>query len=240
MRFDVLTLHPEQVRGPLTTSVLGRAAEAGHIQLGIYDMRTHGRGRHRSVDDAPYGGGAGMVLRVDVVAASVRDVHTDGARVIHLTPLGRPFRQADARRLAAERHLVLVCGHYEGIDARVEHVVDESISLGDFVMTGGEIAACAVVDAVARLLPGVLGNAESAVDESFAAGLLEYPQYTRPREWEGHAIPEILVSGHHGRIESWRRAEAQRITRERRPDLWAAWLAAHGEDAVLAPDEGPV
>jgi tRNA (guanine37-N1)-methyltransferase len=240
VRFDVLTLHPEQVEGPLTTSVLGRAAAAGLIEVGVYDMRTHGRGRHRSVDDAPYGGGAGMVLRVDVVAASIDAVRTPSTRVIHLTPTGAPFCQADARRLSEESHLVLLCGHYEGIDARIDVLVDESISLGDFVLTGGEIAACAVVDAVARLRPGVLGNADSPLDESFSQGLLEYPQYTRPREWQGHVVPEILVSGHHGRIEAWRHEQAQRITRERRPDLWAAWLDEHGAVAPLAPKGGAV
>ena len=223
MRFDVLTLHPEQVRGPLLTSVLGRAVDAGRIQIGIHDIRDHGLGRHRSVDDTPYGGGAGMVMRVDVVAAALAAVRTPEAWVVHLSPLGRRFEQADARRLTARPHLVLLCGHYEGIDARVDRLVDETISLGDFVLTGGEIAACAVVDAVARLLPGVLGNAESPVDESFASGLLEYPQYTWPREFNGEEVPEILLSGHHGRIDAWRRDQALARTRALRPDLLDAW-----------------
>ena len=243
-RFDVLTLHPDQVRGPLTTSVLGRAAEAGHIEVGIYDIREHGRGRHRSVDDTPYGGGAGMVMRVDVVAEALEAVMAEApgggrTRVLHMTPAGAPFTQATARRLAEEEHLVLLCGHYEGIDARIAHLVDEEISLGDFVLTGGEIAACAVVDAVARLLPGVLGNAASAEDESFSHGLLEYPQYTRPRTWQDHDVPEILLSGHHARIEAWRRDQAVAITRARRPDLWETWARARGIDpAALAPDDG--
>ncbi len=252
VRFDVLTLHPEQVRGPLTTSVLGRAADAGTIEVGIYDIRNHGRGRHRSVDDTPYGGGAGMVMRVDVVSEALEAVlahRPEGARparVLHMTPHGAPFTQATARRLAEEQHLVFLCGHYEGIDARIAHLVDESISLGDFVLTGGEIAACAVVDAVARLLPGVLGNADSAVDESFSHGLLEYPQYTRPQTWRGHEVPEVLLSGHHGRIQAWRQEQAEAITRSTRPDLWRAWALAHGlptdsadDPHGLAPGEGP-
>lgn len=243
-RFDVLTLHPDQVRGPLTTSVLGRAADAGHIEVGIHDIRDHGRGRHRSVDDTPYGGGAGMVMRIDVVAEALEAVVADApaghrARVLHMTPAGAPFTQATAQRLAEEEHLVLLCGHYEGIDARIAHLVDEEISLGDFVLTGGEIAACAVVDAVARLLPGVLGNAASAADESFSHGLLEYPQYTRPRTWQDHEVPEILLSGHHARIEAWRRDQAVAITRARRPDLWEAWARSEGIDPeALAPDDG--
>ena len=252
VRFDVLTLHPELVRGPLTTSVLGRAVEAGRIEVGIHDIRVHGRGRHRSVDDTPYGGGAGMVMRVDVVAEALEAVtaaRREGGRaprVLHMTPAGAPFTQATARRLAREEHLVLLCGHYEGIDARIAHLIDEPVSLGDFVLTGGEIAACAVVDAVARLLPGVLGNADSAVDESFSHGLLEYPQYTRPRVWRGHEVPEVLLSGHHGRIEAWRRRQAEAITRAVRPDLWRAWALAQGLPVDpseggdgLAPEEGP-
>lgn len=218
---DVLTLHPEMVRGPLLGSVLGRAVETGVLRVGVHDIRDHGLGRHRSVDDAPFGGGAGMVMRVDVVAASLATVRRSGSRVVLLGPAGRPFVQAEARRLATVGHLVLICGHYEGIDARIETLVDEEISLGDFVLTGGEIAACAVADAVCRLVPGVLGNARSAEDESFSHGLLEYPQYTRPRDWNGLEVPEILLSGHHARIEAWRREQAEDRTRTRRPDLWA-------------------
>ncbi len=245
MRFDVLTLHPDQVRGPLTTSVLGRAAASGAIEVGVHDIREHGRGRHRSVDDTPYGGGAGMVMRIDVVAEALDAVLSGAAdgvrlRVLHMTPSGVPFTQATARRLATEDHLVLICGHYEGIDARIDTMVDEAVSLGDFVLTGGEIAACAVVDAVARLRPGVLGNAQSALDESFSHGLLEYPQYTRPRTWKGHEIPEILVSGHHARVQRWRQAQAEAITKARRPDLWEAWVRSRdGGHEPLADDEGP-
>lgn len=223
-RYDVLTLHPEMIRGPLLSSVLGRAVERGVIEIGVHDIRDHGLGRHRSVDDTPYGGGAGMVMRVDVVAAAIAAVRTPQARVLLMSPAGRPFDQEAARRLAAEPHLVLVCGHYEGVDARIEAVVDESVSLGDFVLTGGEIAACAVVDAVARLQPGVLGNAASPQDESFAVDLLEYPQYTRPRVWEEQEVPPILLSGDHGRIAHWRRVQAEALTRDRRPDLWSRHL----------------
>ena len=225
-RFDVLTLHPDLVRGPLTGSVLGRAVERGLIEVGVHDIRDHASNKHRTVDDTPYGGGAGMVMKVDVVAAAVEAVRGDAGHVVFLTPRGRPFTQADARRLLNRSHLVLLCGHYEGVDARIGEVVDEEISLGDFVLTGGEIAACAVVDAVARLVPGVLGNSESPEDESFTTGLLEYPQYTRPREWRGHEVPEVLLSGHHARIAAWRQEQAEAITQVRRPDLWRAWRAS--------------
>jgi len=224
-RFDVLTLHPEMVRVPLGVSVIGRAANRGDIAVHVHDMREHATNRHRTVDDAPYGGGAGMVLKVDIVAAAIEAVRTSESRVILTSPAGRPFTQADARRLSDQSHLVIVCGHYEGIDARIEGLVDEEISLGDFVVTGGEIAAVAIVDAVARLRPGVLGNSASPEEESFSAGLLEYPQYTRPREWRGEEVPEILLSGHHGKIEAWRLAQSKAKTRDRRPDLWKTWLA---------------
>jgi tRNA (guanine37-N1)-methyltransferase len=232
VRFDVLTVHPDLVAGPLSGSMVGRAVASGVIELGVYDIRQHGLGRHRSVDDAPYGGGAGMVMRVDVLAAAIDAVRRPGSRVILLSAGGRRFDQARARALAAETHLVLVCGHYEGVDARVEGLVDEEISLGDFVLTGGEIAAAAIVDAVARLVPGVLGNAASSQDESFTTPLLEYPQYTRPREFRGVEVPEVLLSGHHRQIDRWRRAEALRRTRDRRPDL----LGASG-DAVDEPED---
>ncbi len=219
MRFDVLTLHPEMVQGPLSSSILGRAVERGVIQIGVHDIREHGIGRHRSVDDAPYGGGAGMVLRVDVVAAAIEAVRAPGARVVLLSPQGRPFAQREAQRLSTEQHLIFVCGHYEGIDARIESCVDEVVSLGDFIVTGGELAAVVVTDAIARLVPGVLGNAASAVEESFSANLLEYPQYTRPRSFRDQEVPEILLSGHHARITAWRAEQSLQRTRARRPDL---------------------
>lgn len=227
MRFDVLTLHPEMVRAPLQTSILGRAAAAGQIEVGVHDIREHGIGFHRSVDDAPYGGGAGMVMRVDVVAAAIAAVHRPGARVLMMSPSGTPFSQAVARRFATESHLILLCGHYEGFDARIETLVDELVSLGDFVLTGGEIAAAAIVDATARLLPGVLGNDVSSEEESFADDLLEYPQYTRPVSWQGLEVPEVLRSGHHARVSAWRLEAAKARTAERRPDLYARWVERH-------------
>lgn len=236
-RFDVLTLHPDMVRGCLHTSVLGRAIDRGVLHIGVHDIRDHATDRHRTADDTPYGGGAGMVMKVDIVAASLAAVRTAETHVVLTSPGGRRFAQADAQHLASKAHVVFLCGHYEGIDARIETLVDEALSIGDFVLTGGEIAAAAMVDATARLLPDVLGNAASPEDESFSNGLLEYPQYTRPRTWEGHDVPDVLLSGHHGRIASWRLARAKALTRARRPDLWEAWCADHGLDPA-APIPG--
>jgi tRNA (guanine37-N1)-methyltransferase len=227
-RYDVLTLHPEMVRAPLTGSVIGRAIAAGILELGIHDIRAHGLGRHRSVDDTPYGGGAGMVMRVDVVAAAIAAVRIPESRVLLLSAAGPRFDHDQARRHSALPHHGLVCGPNEGVDARVETLVDEELSIGDFVLTGGEIAAVAIVDAVARLVPGVLGNAASSADESFTTELLEYPQYTRPRTFEGHDIPEVLVSGHHDRILRWRENQSRLRTRDRRPDLWERYVARVG------------
>ena len=228
-RFDVLTLHPDLVRAPLGASIVGRAIDGGLVQVGVHDIREHGLGRHRTVDDTPYGGGAGMVMRVDVVADALRAVRQPHSHVVLTAPTGQVFRQATAERLSGLPHVIFVCGHYEGIDARIETLVDEVLSLGDFVLTGGELAALAMVDAAVRLVPGVLGNADSARDESHTSGLLEYPQYTRPRTWEGLDVPEVLLSGHHGRIDAWRREQALALTRDRRPDLAAAW---ESDDAV--------
>ena len=220
MRFDLLTLHPAMCEGPLQTSILGRARVAGLLELAVHDLRQWGVGRHRTCDDTPYGGGSGMVMRVDVVEAGLEAVRGLGARVLLMDPAGDRFTQQHAQRLAQYEQLVLVCGHYEGIDARVrEHLVDEALSVGDYVLTGGELPALIVVDAVARLLPGVLGNPGSALTESFSEGLLEAPQYTRPRVWRGHEVPEILLSGHHARIEAWRREAGLALTRAVRPDL---------------------
>ncbi len=220
MRFDLLTLFPDLCRGPLDHSILGRARAAGLLEVGIHDMRPFGLGRHRQADDAPYGGGSGMVLRVDVVDRALEAVRRPDSHVILMEASGAPFTQAVAARLAALPHIVLLCGHYEGVDARVrDTLVDETLSVGDYVLTGGELAALVVVDAVARLVPGVLGSAESLAEESFARGLLEYPQYTRPRVWQGHAVPEVLLSGHHARIEAWRLERARERTRRVRPDL---------------------
>jgi tRNA (guanine37-N1)-methyltransferase len=233
--FDVLTIHPEVVRGGLLGSVVGRAVRAGTIAIGVHDVRDVTADRHRTVDDTPYGGGAGMVMKVDVVAAALARVRRPGSVVLLTSPAGRTFTQADARRYAAAEHVVVVCGHYEGIDARVEALVDELVSIGDFVLTGGELAACVIVDASARLLPGVLGNAESAVVESFDDDLLEYPQFTRPLSWEGREVPAVLRSGDHGRVAAWRLGEARARTKALRPDLWLRHCERHG----LSPDSDP-
>lgn len=220
MRIDLLTLHPAMCEAPLRTSILGRGADAGLLTVGVHDLRQWGVGRHRTCDDTPYGGGSGMVMRVDVVDAGIAALRTPGCRVLLMDPVGQPFRQAHAERLAASPHLIFVCGHYEGIDARVrEHLVDEVFSIGDYVLTGGELPAMVIADAVARLVPGVLGNPDSARTESFSAGLLEAPQYTRPREHRGWEVPEVLLSGHHAMVEAWRRDRARELTEANRPDL---------------------
>lgn len=221
MRFDVLTLFPEMVEGPLRHSMIGRALDAGHIDLGVHDIRAHGIGRHRTVDDAPFGGGSGMVMRVDVLDPAIAAVRRPESHVVLFEPSGTRFDQRMAERFASLPHLVLVCGHYEGVDARVrDHLVDETVSIGDYVLTGGEYAALVVIDATARLLPGVLGNATSAADESFSvAGTLEYPHYTRPREHRGWGVPDVLLSGNHGRVDAWRREQARARTAALRPDL---------------------
>jgi tRNA (guanine37-N1)-methyltransferase len=220
MRFDVVTLHPEMVRAPLSGSILGRAVAAGRLEIGVHDLRDVAVDRHRSVDDTPYGGGAGMVLRVDIVARRLAQLRRPDSHVLCMGPGGTRFHQSHARRLASLPHLILVCGHYEGFDARVEALCDEEISIGDYVLTGGEIAACAIVDAVGRLVPGVLAGT-SAQDESFGDGRLEYGQYTRPKVFGGVSVPDVLLSGHHGRIHTFRRQDGLRRTRERRPDLLA-------------------
>ena len=218
MRFDIVTLFPELVEVPLRTSIIGRAAEAGLVEFGIHDLRAHGLGRHRSTDDYPYGGGAGMVMRPEPLFAAVEPLRDAGAHVVLLDPAGERLTDALARQLATIPHLALVCGRYEGIDERVRSLVDREISIGDYVLTGGELPALVLVDAVARLVPGVI-QAASHEGDSFASGLLEYPQYTRPEEFRGMRVPDVLLSGHHGEVDRWRRREALRRTRERRPDL---------------------
>ncbi len=225
----VITLFPEAFPGTLGLSLTGKALRDGLWRLGTIDLRQFGEGRHRNVDDTPAGGGPGMVLRADVmgraIAAAMEGVPEDRARwpLVFLSPRGRPFDQATARRFAACDGITLIAGRFEGLDQRViDHFGIEEISLGDFVMTGGEIAVEAVLDATVRLRPGVLGNAASAEEESFSDGLLEHPQYTRPATWQGHEIPPVLTSGDHGAVARWRRAEAEALTRARRPDLWEA------------------
>ena len=224
----VLTLFPEAFPGTLGHSLTGRALAEDLWRLETVDIRDFARDRHRSVDDTPAGGGAGMVLRADVVAAAL-DAGRDPGPRIYLSPRGRPFDQTRARSLAAGGGVTLLCGRFEGVDERVLAARGiEEISLGDFVLTGGEIAAQALIDACVRLIPRVLGNAESMQAETFSAGLLEHPHYTRPTEWEGLRIPDVLLSGHHGRIAEWRRTQAERLTQNRRPDLWRAYAAKAG------------
>jgi tRNA (guanine37-N1)-methyltransferase len=221
MRITVVTIFPGYFESPLQLGVVGRALEAGLASVDTADPREHGKGVHRQVDDAPFGGGPGMVMMPEPMAETLRalaDTHR-----IFLTPSGRPLEQADLDRWAELDHLTLVCGRYEGIDQRViDHHIDEEISLGDFVLAGGEAAALAVIEGVVRLLPGVVGNPESTVTESFRDGLLEEPVYTRPAEFEGSRVPDVLLSGDHGRIAEWREAQRIERTRRRRPDLWAA------------------
>lgn len=228
MRVDIVTLFPELFESFLVTSFVGRARQGGQLDVRLRSPREHGLGKHRSVDDTPYGGGSGMVMRVDVLAACMDALDAEAeasgqprARRILLTPQGQPFAQPLAARLATETAIMLVCGRYEGFDERVRSFVDEEISLGDFVMTGGEVAAMAIVEATVRLIPGVLGNHESVREESHAEGLLEYPQYTRPAEFRGLTVPEVLAGGNHAEIAKWRAAQALERTRARRPDLAA-------------------
>ena len=230
-RAQVITLFPEAFPGVLGLSLTGKALDEGLWELEAIDLRIFGEGRHRNVDDTPAGGGAGLVLRPDIMGRAIRFAQRNGALpLFYLSPRGRAFDQQTARHWAQGRGVTLISGRFEGLDQRViDHFGIEEISLGDFVMTGGEIAAEAMLDATVRLLPGVLGNAASIEDESFSAGLLEHPQYTRPAEWEGRTIPEVLTSGDHGAVERWRRQEAERITRDRRPDLWQR-VAEDGQD----------
>jgi tRNA (guanine37-N1)-methyltransferase len=221
----VLTLFPEMFPGPLGHSLAGRALQDGRWSLETRSIREHGLGRHRQVDDTPCGGGAGMVMRADVLDAALGA--PDERPLVLLTPRGAPLTQARVEALAAGPGVALVCGRFEGVDQRfVDARGAEEISVGDYVLSGGEPAALVLLDACVRLLPGTMGKAASGEEESFADGLLEYPHYTRPAEWRGLPVPEVLLSGDHGRVRAWRRAESERITRQRRPDLWAAYQAS--------------
>jgi tRNA (guanine37-N1)-methyltransferase len=225
----IITLFPELFPGVLGASLTGRALQEGLCQLHPHDLRTFGLTKHRNVDDTPAGGGAGMVLRADVVGPASEAVQARALGrwpILYMSPRGRRFDQAMARDLAGCAGVTMLCGRFEGVDERViEHYGITEVSLGDFVMTGGELAAQAMIDATVRLLPGVLGNADSTVEESHSAGLLEHPQYTKPAEWQGRAIPPVLMSGNHAEIEKWRREMSHKLTKERRPDLWAALQA---------------
>jgi tRNA (guanine37-N1)-methyltransferase len=221
MRLDVLTLFPAMLQAPLNESILGKAQAAGLIEIGLHPLRDWAEGRHQVTDDTPCGGGDGMVMKVEPIARALRELRgrSPAARVLLMSPQGKPFTQAEAIRLSREAGLIFVCGRYEGFDERVRTLVDEELSLGDFVLTGGEPAALAMIDAIARLRPGVLGASGSAEHDSFSDGLLEYPQYTRPVEFEGMRVPEVLLSGNHKAIAAWRRCEQLRRTLQRRPDL---------------------
>jgi tRNA (guanine37-N1)-methyltransferase len=232
MRVDVVTIFPELVAGPLGTSIIGRAAEAGLVDFGVHDLREQGVGRHRSVDDYPYGGGAGMVMRPEPLFAAVEPLRAAGAHVILMDPAGEPLSDPIARELALLPHLALVCGRYEGIDERVRTLVDREVSIGDYVLTGGELPALVLIDAVVRLVPGVIAE-ESHQGDSFASGLLEYPQYTRPETFRDLPVPPVLLSGHHGEVDRWRRREALRRTLERRPDLLETAAMSEADQRIL-------
>jgi tRNA (guanine37-N1)-methyltransferase len=223
----VLTLFPEMFPGYLGHSLAGKALAAGIWALETVDIRDFASDKHRSVDDAPFGGGPGMVLMPEVVDRAIRARHRGPAPVVYLTPRGRPLDQAMVRGYAARSSLTLLCGRFEGVDERVLEANNvEEVSLGDFVLSGGEPAALALIDATVRLLPGVVGAEETLEDESFERGLLEYPQYTRPAEWQGRKVPEVLISGHHEKVKAWRLSEARAVTKARRPDLWQRYRAA--------------
>jgi tRNA (guanine37-N1)-methyltransferase len=248
VRIDAVTIFPRMLREPLADGIVARAAAAGLVELHVHDLREHTDDRHRSVDDAPFGGGPGMVMKAEPFARALEAIRAesgapaqDAAReaVVLLTPRGRRFEQAHARRYAGLERLVLLCGRYEGVDERVaQTLATEELSLGDFVLTGGETAALAVIEATVRLLPGALGHEGSAGADSFEDGLLDWPHYTRPAEWRGARVPEVLLSGDHGRIARWRRREALRATRERRPELLAGRATTREDRALLEETDG--
>jgi tRNA (guanine37-N1)-methyltransferase len=222
-RATVLTIFPEMFPGPLGTSLAGKASERGLWSVDAVDIRDYATDKHRSVDDTPAGGGPGMVMRADVIARAIDATAADGRPHLLMSPRGRPLTQARVCALAEGPGVIILCGRFEGVDERVIAGRNlEEVSIGDYVLSGGVIAAMAVIDACVRLIPGVMGRETSASDESFSDGLLEYPQYTRPQLWEGRGIPEVLLSGDHAKVRAWRREAAERLTRERRPDLWAA------------------
>ena len=240
MNFYIMTLFPDMIDAVMKESIIGRAIESGILSVNTYNIRDYAFNKHSRVDDYPYGGGAGMLMQAEPVwqtyQAILKDAGASDLPVIYLSPKGQVFNQEKACEIAQLSDVILLCGHYEGIDERVlEEIVTDEISVGDYVLTGGEIPAMAVVDAVARLIPGVLHNDESAQTESFSDGLLEYPQYTRPEVWHDRQVPEILLSGHHARVEEWRRSQAVRVTAKKRPDLIDS--AALSEDELEAVSE---
>ncbi|MEW6427029.1 MAG: tRNA (guanosine(37)-N1)-methyltransferase TrmD [Thermodesulfobacteriota bacterium] len=235
MQFDVLTIFPALLESPLREGIIRRAVRDGKVDIRLHDIREFALDRHAMTDDRPFGGGEGMVMKPEPLAAAIRKVTAaGGARVVLLSPRGRPYSQRLAEELAGQPHLVLVCGRYEGVDARIhQRFVDTEISIGDYILTGGELAAMVVIDSVVRLLPGVLGCAESASNDTFSRGLLKYPQYTRPRDFEGMAVPEVLLEGDHGAIARWRFLEAVRETMARRPDLLQRYRFSRDEERQL-------
>jgi len=220
LKIQILTIFPAMCQGILDSSILKRAQDKGLAALEAVDLRPFSSDKHHTTDDAPYGGGPGMVMKIQPIHSALTAMRTPETKVVFMTPQGRPFTQKVAEELATEKHLILLCGHYEGVDQRVsDHLVDDEISIGDYVLTNGAIAALIVTDAVVRLLPGVLGDSQSAVQDSFSTGLLDHPHYTRPEVYEGWGIPDVLKSGNHAAIEKWRKERALEATRERRPDL---------------------
>ena len=239
MKFDVLTLFPEMFE-VLNQSILGKAQEKNLIDINLINIRDFSKDKHKKVDDTPYGGGAGMVMRADVVYDAFKSVKTPNSKLIYLTPQGKPLNQAKVEELAKNEHLILLCGHYEGIDQRViDKIVDEEISIGDYVLTGGEIPAMVLIDSVSRYIEGVI-KSDSKEEESFSQGLLEYPQYTRPDEFEGQKVPEVLLSGHHQKIEKWRKEQAIKITLNKRPDLIKKYNFSEEEKKILEKIENEV
>jgi tRNA (guanine37-N1)-methyltransferase len=235
MRIDLLTLFPEFFRSPLSLSMLNRAQSQGAVTFRVINLRDFAQDRHQVTDDRPFGGGPGMVMKIEPLVKAIRAARGEDpeVRVILMSPQGPIFTQEKARELAARRHLLLVCGHYEGVDDRVRYYIDEELSIGDYILTGGEIPALAVADAVTRLLPGVLGGEGATEEESFQTGLLEYPHYTRPREFEGHGVPEVLLRGDHRQIAKWRRQEALRRTAAQRPELLARAVLSNEDREFL-------
>ncbi|HYH02804.1 MAG TPA: tRNA (guanosine(37)-N1)-methyltransferase TrmD [Bacillota bacterium] len=235
MLLQIMTLFPEMFDGPFSHSIIKRAQEQKLVEISLLDFREYAFDKHRMVDDTPYGGGSGMVLKPEPIYRCLQDAKAGRpqSKVVLMTPQGIPFQQAIARDLAREEHLIMICGHYEGFDERIRNWVDLELSIGDFVLTGGELAAMVVTDAVVRLIPGVLGSDESALNDSYSAGLLDYPHYTRPVEFEGLTVPDILLSGHHANIEAWRRKEALLRTAQRRPDLLKNLTLSEKEKEIL-------
>lgn len=235
MKIDILTLFPEFFSSLINWSIIGRAYEENKVAINSINIRDFSQNKHKKVDDYPFGGGSGMVMKPEPIFDAINSVKNENSRIIYLSPQGRKFNQGLANELSKEKHLVLLCGHYEGIDNRIiDHYVDEEISMGDFVLTGGEIPAMIIIDAVVRLLPGVLRSDESFIEESHYNGLLEYPQYTRPREFNGYSVPDILLSGNHQKIEAWRKEEALKATLLKRPDLLEKKILSNEEKVILS------